>query len=288
MKIFHCCAILAIFSFCSASAQSSVWRVSNGDQVLYLGGTCHILRKSDFPLPLEFEQTYVLADSLTFEVDPKKLQDPSFAMRMMSAGVYQDGRTLKSVLSEEAYEALAAQCRESNIPIEVIHKTKPGLAVMMLALQELAKAGVTEQGVDVHFANRAHAEGKAVTSLETAEFQLDLITNLGEGIESEMVLYGLQDLDQVSELIDEMILAWRSGDLDKLDRLFVEDMKAFPEIYELILKNRNVRWIPQIEAMLATQPTEFVLVGVGHMPGENGLIALLKAKGFSVEQVAAK
>jgi len=278
-------SLALLLPFCGLSAQSSVWKVTDGQQTLYLGGTCHILRKVDFPLPAEFEQAYAAADSMAFEVDPAVLQDPAFAMRMMAEGVYRDGRTLKSVLNEEAYAALAEQCRKSNLPVEVLHKTKPGMAVMMLALQELTKAGVTKEGVDVHFGNRAHKDGKAVASLETADFQLKLITNLGEGKESGMVLYSLQDIGQISALFDEIIASWRSGDLDTIDRLFVEDMAEFPEVYDLLLKDRNHRWIPQIKAMLATEPTEFVLVGVGHIPGEDGLIALLQAEGYSVEQL---
>lgn len=285
MRSFLILVLASAFTFSGLFAQSSVWKVTDGEQTLYLGGTCHILRKGDFPLPAEFEKAYAQADSLAFEVDPAVLQDPAFSMRMMAEGVYRDGRTLKSVLSKEAYDALAEQCSKSNLPIEVLHNTKPGMAVMMLALQELAKAGVTQEGVDVRFGNKAHAEGKPVASLETAEFQLNLITNLGAGKESEMVLYGLQDLDQVSTYIDQMIAAWRIGDMDTLNKLFVDDMAAFPEIYNLLLKDRNHRWIPQIEAMLATEPKEFVLVGVGHMPGKDGLIALLEAKGYTVEQL---
>ncbi len=284
MRRFQRLLLALLFPLYGLSAQSSVWKVSDGDQTLYLGGTCHILRKSDLPLPVEFEQAYAKADSMAFEVDPAVLQDPSFAMRLMAESSYRDGRTLKSVLSEEAYKALAEQCTKSNLPIEVLHKIKPGMAVMMVTIQELTKAGVTQEGVDVQFGNRAHADGKPVASLETADFQLKLITSLGEGMESEMVLYSIQDLDQVAELFDEIIAAWRIGDLDTISRLFVEDMTEFPEIYDLMLKDRNDRWIPQIEAMLKTEPTEFVLVGVGHMPGEDGLIALLKAKGYEVEQ----
>jgi len=285
MRLFITFAIFATLSLGSLSAQSSVWRVSKGDQSLYLGGTCHILRASDYPLPTEFDLAYEAADSLVFEVDPDDLQDPAFAMKIMAESVYKDGRTLKSVLSTEAYAALAEECRQANMPIEMIQSMKPGMAVMMLTIQELMKAGVSEEGVDLHYGNRAKADGKTIAALETAEFQLKLITTLGEGAESELVLYSLQDLDQISELFDEIIAAWRSGDLDTINEMFVEDMAEAPEIYDVMLKDRNARWLPQIEVMLKTKPTEFILVGVGHMPGKDGLIELLKAKGYTVTQV---
>lgn len=120
----------------------------------------------------------------------------------------------------------------------------------------------------------------------TIQFQLDLIVNLGEGIESEFVLYSIQDLEQVGELFDEMVTAWRIGDLDTIERMFIEDMRAFPDIYDLMLKDRNERWVPQIVEMLQTDTNEFVLVGAGHMGGAHGLLPLLQAEGFSVEQLA--
>lgn len=270
---------------CQSFGQSSVWKVTHGDNTVYLGGTCHLLRKADYPLPNEFDQAYADSDKLFFEVDPAELQAPEFAMRLMSESVYRDGRTLKTVLNKEAYKALAEQGRKSNIPIEVIHQTKPGMAIMMMTLQEFTKAGVTQEGVDLHFHTKAMEDGKPIGSLETADFQLNLITNMGAGNESEFVLYGLQDLDKISEFFDDLVKAWKTGNLKTTERLFIDDMKTFPEVYEEFLKNRNENWLPQIEKMLKDEPTEYVLVGFGHMAGEDGVIELLKAKGYKVSQL---
>ena len=275
--------LIALGSQCIG--QSSVWKVTHGDNMVYLGGTCHLLRKADYPLPKEFDLAYEKSDKLFFEVDPAELQAPEFAMRLMAESVYRDGRTLKSVLNKEVYEALAEQGRKSNIPIEVIHKTKPGMAVMMMALQEYTKAGVTQEGVDLHFHTKAVEAGKPIGSLETADFQLKLITSMGERNESEFVLYSLQDLDNISALFDELIQAWKVGDLKATEDLVIEDMKAFPEVYGQLLKDRNNNWIPQIEEMLKDKPTEYVLVGFGHMAGKDGVIELLKAKGYKVSQL---
>jgi uncharacterized protein YbaP (TraB family) len=277
--------LFALLPLSGVSAQSSVWQVSDGTHTVYLGGTCHMLRAGDFPLPAEFDTAYAAANSLFFEVDPAEMNDPKFAMRLMHEGSYTDGRTLQSVLSAEAYTALADQCSQSGMPIEMLQKFKPSIAVLMLTLHELAKVGVTQAGVDMYYAKQADTDKKSVAALETADFQLDLITRLGEGSESELVLHGLQDLDQLNTLFDVMITAWRKGDLETINRLFVEDMAQYQEIYDLMLKDRNARWLPQIEAMLQSQPVEFVLVGVAHIPGKDGLIALLEAKGYAVTQV---
>ncbi|NBB79445.1 MAG: TraB/GumN family protein [Verrucomicrobia bacterium] len=270
------------------SAQSSVWKVTKGSNEVYLGGTCHILRASDFPLPPEFDLAYAQADTLVFEIDPSEMESPAFAARLMAESVYRDGRTLKTVLSEEAYGALAAQGAKSNLPIEILQNTKPGMAVMMITIQELTMAGITQEGVDLLYARKAKRDGKPVGSLETVEFQLNLITNLGEGNESAFVLYSMQDLEQIGTLFDEIVRAWRTGDLETIDQFFAADMEKFPGIYEIFLKDRNERWVPRIADMLENEPTEFVLVGVGHMGGQHGLLSLLRAEGYSIEQVATE
>lgn len=266
-------------------AESSVWKVSKGAHSLYIGGTCHILRSSDYPLPAEFDLAYATADTLVFEIDPAAAKDPSFAMQLLAKASYTDGRNLKSVLSADTYAALAAQCQQAGLPIEMLNGMKPGMVMMMLTVQALAKAGVSAEGVDIHYHTLGVKDGKAVHALETPEFQIELLTTMGEGMEDELVRYGLEDLGQIRELFDELIAAWRSGDLAQIAALFIDDMADYPELYANMLADRNRRWIPQIEAMLESAETELVLVGVAHAAGEDGILNLLENAGYSVEQV---
>ncbi len=284
MKILRS-ALILLFTATSATAQSSVWEVTDGTNTIYLGGTCHILRQADYPLPAEFDVAYEAADELHFEVDPAELQAPEFAVRLMAESVYRDGRTLKSVLNAEAYSALEAQGKKSNIPIEVIQQSKPGMAIVMMTMQELTKIGVRQEGVDLYYHKKGITEGKPIGSLETADFQIKIISGMGEGMESEFVLYGLQDLDKIGEYFEKLIEAWRAGDVEAIERLFISDMKSFPDIYNELLKNRNLRWVPQIDQMLKTAPTEFILVGVAHMAGEDGVLTMLEEKGYTVRQL---
>jgi uncharacterized protein YbaP (TraB family) len=244
-----------------------------------------VLRSTDYPLPTEFDRAYAAADTLVFEIDPAAAQDPNFAMQLLAKASYTDGRTLKTVLSPEAYAALAAQGTQSGLPIELLNTLKPGMVMMMLTMQELTKAGVSEEGVDMHYHARGVKDGKSVRSLETPEFQIDLVTSMGEGIENELVLYGLEDLSHMKELFNELIGAWRSGDVDQIEALFIADMVDYPELYSKLLVDRNQRWIPQIEAYLKTPEIEFVLVGAAHAAGEDGILALLKAQGYTIEQL---
>ena len=283
--------LLAGFLFLSLtplSAQSSVWEVTDGENKLYLGGTVHILRKSDFPLPDEFEQAYTDSDALVFEVAPSDLKDPSLAVKMLTLSTYKDGRTMKSVLSEEAYPTLEAYCEKANIPLEAFRHYKPGAFLMFISLHEYTKLGFTDEGVETFFEPRATKDGKSISALETAEFQINLLTEMGEGFEDDFILYSIKDMEKIGEMAEDMVSAWREGSLQALEDLMVDSMKELPEVYDAFLKDRNIDWIPKIEALLKTDPVEFILVGAAHLPGKNGVIPLLKEKGYTVKQLELK
>lgn len=276
---------MIVLSASTLPAQTSVWKISKGEHTLYLGGTCHILREKDFPLPTVFDQAYQAADTLVFEIDPNQMQSPAFSAQLMAASRYQDGRSLKDVLNTATYGALAKQASDSGIPMVVLDPIKPGMVVTMLTMQELIKIGVTREGVDLHYAKKANQDQKPIASLESIEFQINLLTSLGEGMENELVTYSLQDLAQLETLFEQLISAWRKGDTDAIHTLFVEGMHEYPSVYDAMLKSRNHNWLTQIETMLTNQPIEFVLVGVGHIPGPDGLLQLLEDAGYSVEQL---
>ena len=268
-------------------AQSPVWEVSRGEHRFYLGGTCHLLRATDYPLPQAFEQAYKEADRLAFEVSPEELHDPTAAASIMQEGVYTNGSSLRDVLSPEAYAALAKQGEKSNLPIAMLERFKPGLAIMMLTMQELAMKGLNEEGVDLYFSNRATKDGKPTEGLETSAFQIDLLCNMGAGYENEFVRYSLDDLGKIQEMIDPLLDAWKIGNTTHLEELFLKDLQRYPKLYNDMLVARNHRWLEHFERFLETKETELVLVGFGHLVGEDGLIHLLRQRDCIVECLPA-
>ena len=109
---------------------------------------------------------------------------------------------------------------------------------------------------------------------------------MGEGNESEFILLSLKDLAETGDVMEDMIGAWRSGDAEGLSELFVEEMKVeAPALYDTLLLQRNLKWVPQIDSMLQDADTEFVLVGAAHLVGENGLLDLLSQKGYEINQL---
>ena len=205
---------------------------------------------------------------------------------MLQQLTYSDDRSLRTVLSDQAYTALSAYTQTAGLPIVMLEKFKPGLLISTLQILVFQSMGFTPQGVDAFFHTRAVADGKAEGQLETVQEQIGFIAAMGEGNDSEFILLSLKDLTETGNVIDGMIGAWRSGDAQGLSELFVEDMKVeAPALYDTLLLERNLKWIPQIHRMLQDADTEFVLVGAAHIVGENGLLDLLSQEGYEINQL---
>lgn len=276
-----------LFVFTSqALAQSSVWLATKGDNKVYLGGTIHMLRPNDYPLPSAYETAYRAADNLYFEIDIDLMNDPAGQLSMLQRLMYTDGRTLQSVLTAEAYQTLTDYVAKFSMPMMMLQNMKPGMLMSTLELLEFQIRGFTPEGVDVHFHQRAKADGKSIYAFETVDEQIGFIETMGEGEESEYVLLSLRDLEKIDSDIESMISIWRNGASDGLVELFVEDMEQnTPGVYQSLLLDRNHKWMPILEAMFDDADTELVLVGVAHLVGDDGLVELLRARGYQVEQL---
>mgnify|MGYP006428380579 FL=1 len=277
---------LFLLSFSQAKADTSVWSVRSGDNVIYLGGTVHLLRPADYPLPGEFEEAYQASSELYFETDIASMSDLSVQAQMLQQLTYGDDKSLSSILSDEAYAALSIYTATAGLPIAMLNKFKPGLLISTLQILVFQSMGFTPQGVDAFFHTRAVGDGKAEGQLETVQEQIGFIAAMGEGNESEFILLSLKDLAETGDVMEDMIGAWRSGDAEGLSELFVEEMKVeAPALYDTLLLQRNLKWVPQIDSMLQDADTEFVLVGAAHIVGENGLLDLLSQKGYEINQL---
>jgi uncharacterized protein YbaP (TraB family) len=272
----------------AATAGSSVWKVSSDDSYIYIGGTCHLLRESDFPLPEEFNRAYGDSQSVVFETDIGKMKDPSVQQMFMSKGALR-GKTLDGVLSPKVYQELSDQWAKSGIPLAALNGFKPSMVVLMISMAELQKIGITQDGVDVWFYEKGKKDGKEIKQLETIEEQVDFIFAMGEGNEDEFVSRSIKDLKDVKETMTKVLDAWKKGDRAALAGEFVEEMKRdYPQLYKALLVDRNKKWLPKVEAYFKTEKREFVLVGVGHLVGADGVLAALEKKGYRVEQLDSK
>jgi uncharacterized protein YbaP (TraB family) len=270
----------------AAWAETSVWKVSRGDASFYLGGTFHILRPRDFPLPPEYDAAYAASARLYFETNVERMLSDELLQVIEREGMYSDGRTLAKLLSPKVWRAVQAYGDQSGVPPEKFERVKPWLLIILIAGIEMEKLGITKEGVDLYYYKQAKKARKPIGELETFEDHVAFLTRLGVGRENEMIEQTLEDLDEVPRHLRELIAAWRAGDLATIDQLTLDDMRTkYPAIYQDLIVSRNNAWVPQLEQLLTTPEIEFVLAGVAHMAGKDGLVELLRAKGCTVEQI---
>lgn len=282
--------ILFILFFLSVTpqviAESSVWLVEKGANKVYLGGTIHLLRATDYPLPVEFEKAYHQSQLVTFETNIKQLNNPDISRQMLFKMSYQDKRTIQSETSPEVYQQLNNYAKSAGISLKFMRKAKPGMLMSAFMLNELGKIGVNQEGIDMYFLNKALDDNKKTLFLETPVQQIDFLAEIGIGNEDRFYQSLMRDIEQTQTLFSKMVKYWRSGNNVMLDAATNQMMKAdSPQTFETLIVQRNLNWLPTIEQYFETPEIELILVGAAHLIGEQGLLNKLAAKGYKVSKL---
>jgi uncharacterized protein YbaP (TraB family) len=280
------CVLLFLVAALPVYADSPVWKIVKGDHHLFIGGTVHVLSKADYPLPEAFEDAYREAAVIVFEADPRELQTPEFQKVLLSRATYPPGRDLTMDLDDNTERELMQYLTSRGMPTDNIMRFKAGMVSITLTMIELQRLGLAGTGVDEFFSLRALQDQKTVAGLETADQQLEFIATMGEGQEDAMIAYTLRQVEELPALMQAMKEAWRTGNNDKMEAVAMKPLEQdFPAVHEQFVTDRNAAWLPRIETMLQGAPVELVLVGALHLVGDEGLLELLKARGYTVQNL---
>jgi len=287
MKILLKLFLAALIVGSSANAKSPVWKISKGDDYLYLGGTIHVLSKKDYPLPEAFDKAYAVADDVVLETNEAQLSAPELQAKVLQVMTFQDHRSLSSVLTRDVYDAFEELLKSKGIPIAVFEKFTPSGATLALTGIELQRLGLMDgNGVDVHFSKRAKSDEKDALFLETVEEQIGFMDAMNNLDPNMVIKSGIRDINNFESSWKDLQTAWRTGDMEKLNKLgIVEMQRDFPSLYQTLLVKRNKEWFSELVKMIKTDDIEFMLVGALHMAGDDGLISMLSKAGYKIEQL---
>lgn len=268
------------------SAQTSVWKITKEKRTVYLGGTCAVLRATDYPLPKEFDLAFAAAPQICFETDLARLQAPETQQTIAQRALVTDGQTLDKKLSAESWRGVQEFCGMAGIPEESMTKVRAWRCRTMLTSVEMQKQGVSPKRMDSQFFLRTVGSQKTVTGLDTVEQHIDYLTRPGTGRESELIDFTLKDIAGLAQKQDDLVKAWKTGDIAKIDSLVLKNLRQdHPALYGELITQRSSAWVPKIEALFQTSRTEFVLVDIGNLAGPDGLLAQLRQRGYGVEQL---
>lgn len=263
-----------------------LWKAQGEAGTVYLLGSFHLLTDADYPLHPNVEAAYDDAEALLFEVDPAVMNSPATARTMQDMARFSDGQTLRGVISDET-EAKLAAFLGSEAAVAASDPFEPWFLGMNLAIGAMVNAGLDpSKGLDQHFMQRAGKDAKPASGLETIVEQLGALDNAPLAEQESMLADALVPVAELRADIEKIHATWRAGDADGMQELMIEEMvQKTPRMYELINRDRNQRWLPKVEALLASDDDHLVIVGAMHLIGEEGLVQQLGKRGVVVERV---
>jgi uncharacterized protein len=262
----------------------------DADSTLYLFGTVHVRPQGAPWGGPEAQAALAAADDVWTEIDISPETDVETAKLVHELGAAPRGQPLSSWLKPDEAERLRAAVAKLGLHGPSFENTRPWLAALTLTMAPVIQAGFDPQsGVDRAIDAVADSAGKQRRFFETAEQQIRFLADMSAEAQREMLLDAIDELDEGPQQLTDMTAAWEAGDLDALEHTIVEEMKNdYPELYESLFRARNLVWSEKLAHEMDGAGVEFVAVGAGHLVGEDGLVALLRARGFDVERVPAQ
>ena len=269
-----------------ARAAPAMWRVTDGDSQIYLFGTLHALKPTaHWRTPL-YDRVLAQAGTVWFEADMESGDPHTIRLLIQRYGSDPD-TPLSHKLPASDLDALSRQTDVARID-----HLRPWAAALMLSMQPaLARGATVDRGADLTITRVARSDAKRVRAFETLEDQARMFAGLSQPAEvrylADVIHERAKGLRISIPPAASLERQWLNGDLPRLGPGLVGDLRREnPGLYDALLKRRNVAWADALATEMAqASGVELVNVGALHMVGEDGLPALLSARGFKVERV---
>src|SRR6266487_457536 len=270
----------------AAPARNFLWKAtSRSGGALYLVGSVHLLSQDSYPLNPALETAFKESDLLVEEADLGEM-GMNAQMTFLSRGMLPSSTPLDKVLSPSTYALLTKHVGDIGMPIEPLKLLKPWMVAQMLEVMQWQKAGFDpELGLDKHFYDQAQSSGKKVQGLETLDFQVSLFDGMTMPEQDHLLAETLKEIDTEQANMSKLMDSWKAGDAPTVERIVLSALRQEPQLYQRLLVDRNKAWIPKLEALFARKGHTFVVVGAAHLVGPDGLISMLRVKGYTVEQM---
>ena len=279
------CGLLLCVAARADGALHSLWEVHGKHNTVYLLGSIHVLRLSDYPLAPAVLEAYGNAKSVLMEVNMEELSSAQVQAEMLASASLPDGKTLLDVLGQQRYGRAAALAHEVGVELSLFDQFAPWFAAEAISQLQLAQLGFQpESGVEMYFMERARSDGKSVAGLETVHDQISIFQDMPLDTQAEYLATSLEQAHDLPHEVDSMVRAWQQGDTQWFANQLLSEFKQDSRLYQSVLGARNRKWLPKIEALLNDDKNYLVIVGTGHLVGAGSVIELLKKDGIGATQ----
>jgi len=287
MRIHVLCAAFATLGLVAAPAatEPAMWHVRSATTDITLFGTIHALPPGTDWLSPRIAARVDAADTLVLETilpdDPASL-----APLVTALGVRAGLPPLASRVAPSKRAALLAGVSSLGLNAAQLDGMKTWLAAIALGDGAINALGYTQaDGVETALTARARAAHAALVGLETPEQQLRIFDALPETDARALLDSTVDDLPAAREDTAGLLAYWRAGETEALAADFDKSFRTTPGLQRALLTRRNAAWAEWIAARLLVPGTVFVAVGAGHLGGPGSVVALLAAKGLTVERL---
>jgi uncharacterized protein YbaP (TraB family) len=266
------------------NAHPAVWTVHSAAGTAYLFGSIHILPPDVHWRSEAVDAAIKKSEAFVFEIPIDATTQASVQAYVAKNGMLAAGQSLRAMLPpgmETRYDTVVAQ---SGIPAAVIDRMQPWLASVVLSVAALKAQNFDPAlGPDTVIQAQAVAAGKPVLAFETIEEQFGMLASGDSKTNIESLASTLDDIIDQPTLVDDMLAAWMSADMEKLGTLLNGNLDKYPGARKTLLDDRNVAWVKRIAVLLKDRKTYFITVGAGHLVGPMGVPALLRKAGYKVD-----
>jgi uncharacterized protein len=263
----------------------ALWEVHGKHNTVYILGSIHVLRPSDYPLAPAVLNAYGNAKSIFMEVNLAEIDSQIMQTELLASARLPEGKTLPVIMGDARYKRAQALAREVGVDLGIFDAFAPWFAAEAISQLQLQQLGFEpKSGVEMFFLERARADGKSVAGLETVHDQIALFDALSMDQQADYLVSSLEEAHDLPKEVDAMVHAWAGGDTQWFADQLKSEIGRDPALYDSVLVARNRKWVPKIEALLNDDKNYLVIVGTGHLVGQGSVIALLKKDGIAAAQ----
>ncbi|MCM1163341.1 MAG: TraB/GumN family protein [Muribaculaceae bacterium] len=292
MKRFILSLIIAVAVVSTASAQL-LWKITppGADApTSYLFGTHHVAPISVLDSVPGFTEALKAVDQVYGEMDMTSAQTSQAQQIIMTAGMAPADSLLTMVLTpaqQDSVNTVIKKYMGAMADISQMAPLKPAMVSTVLAMlqaqQQFPDFNAAQQ-IDGEIQVRAKAVGKTVAGLETVEQQASLLFGSPILKQAEELMEAVRHDGMALDFSRRLAQAYLQGDLNAMLQLMEDPNFGMAEASDSLIRTRNLNWMKVIAALLPTASV-LIAVGAGHLPGEDGLISLLRKEGFNVTPV---
>jgi uncharacterized protein YbaP (TraB family) len=263
----------------------SLWELHGKHNTVYLLGSIHVLRPSDYPLAQVVLDAYGSAKSVMMEIDLQDIDPAKAHAEMLSTATLPEGKSLPDVLGPRRYAHAADLAHGLGIELSSFDEFAPWFVAEAISQLQLTALGFqADSGVDMYFTGRARGDGKPIAGLETVHDQIALFEAMPLDTQADYLVSSLEEAHDLPQQVNDMVRAWQHGDTAWFKAELAQDLGRDPALYQSLLAARNRKWVPKIEALLNDDKNYLIVVGTGHLVGRDSVIDLLKKDGIVAVQ----